>query len=587
MISPASKPLLDLLTSPSTSTKSLLTQPSARSAVQDARFDGLFRSTLERKPGRSKADRAGAGAADKLTKPADDRRAAGSSPAAPGGKTKSAERSDKPGTAEVGAASADVSERVSTAEGSKVSADDSDPTAAAEAGADGAASGDQVDGTGAAQLPVAVQDPASDPAASASMEPGSDQAMAAGTGNGGAGSQQGNGEASPAAPNTAQHHAEAKAAPAITVARFNEQLLTADPRRMLLGLEAPGSRMLSGEPRSQSLATRLGERVRSASTGERNDASERSVAAGHAGVLQSHSSGVSESAGVASAAGSTGRLANSGIPDAAAASSGPEQQAEKKHDGGTSSGNATPPPVNTQPGQPNPVSSAAVAGPAAASTLPDRPAGNSTTPSTSPVAGSGPAGRAEAAKAETRQPDEAPRPDRAFAAQVERALALASRQAERPGAGNSPVTLRLRPENLGQLRIRLTVADDAVGVRIEVGTTEARRLLSDSMDSLRQSMQDKGLSLSKSSVLLDPSLAAEASKAQDWQPREAADSSRTPVPAWNGYQAGQQSLGAQQDRPGTSPDREQSRGRSGNRGGFFDAALLMTEPSGQRTAAGR
>jgi flagellar hook-length control protein FliK len=585
MISPASKPLLDLLTSPSTSSRSLLTQPSARPAAQDARFDGLLRSTLERKPGRSKADRAGAGPADKLTKPTGDGRAAGSSPAAVGGKAKAAERSDKAGAAEVGAASADVSDRASTAEGQKASADDSDPTAAAEAVAKCPSSGDPVDGAGSAQLLLAVQDPASNPAGSVSREPASGQAVAAGTGSGDAGTQQGKGDVGDAALSAAQSRAEAKAAPAITVARFNEQLLTADPRRMLLGLEAPGSRMLSGEPRSQSAAARLGERVRSGSKGEFNDAGERSIASGHAGALPSDGKGVPESPAPHSAAGSLGRSANSAA--AAAVPSGPEQQAEKKSDVAGSSGNPTPPAVSTQPGQPSPVPTAVVPGAATGSTLPDRPAANSNTPSASPVAGGGPAGRADTAKPESRQPDEAPRPDRAFAAQVERALALASRQAERPGAGNSPVTLRLRPENLGQLRIRLTVADEAVGVRIEVGTTEARRLLSDSMDSLRQSMQDKGLSLSKSSVLLDPSLGAETTKAQDWQSRDAAESSRTSAAAWSGHQAGQPALGLQQDRPGTSPDREQSRSRSGNRGGFFDAALLMTEPSGPRTVAGR
>lgn len=68
------------------------------------------------------------------------------------------------------------------------------------------------------------------------------------------------------------------------------------------------------------------------------------------------------------------------------------------------------------------------------------------------------------------------------------------------------VTLRLAPESLGQLRVRLETAPGHVAVQFEVGSSSARELLDDSLARLRASLEAKGLTVDRASVVLDPSL---------------------------------------------------------------------------------
>ena len=196
-------------------------------------------------------------------------------------------------------------------------------------------------------------------------------------------------------------------------------------------------------------------------------------------------------------------------------------------------------------------------------------------------------------------PSEQQQASRALAQQVERAVASASRQAERLGAASGPITLRLKPESLGQVRIKLSVVSGAgeagkgLGVKIEVGSTDAQRLLSESLGSLRDAMKAKGLVLEQSAVTVDPSLAPGT-------PREAGQSIATCKQAeaeradatrqalhnkhdqldQHGQPRGGGALGQSGSDSGTNDHGRGRQSQRSARGGFFDGALLV--PGGQR-----
>lgn len=74
----------------------------------------------------------------------------------------------------------------------------------------------------------------------------------------------------------------------------------------------------------------------------------------------------------------------------------------------------------------------------------------------------------------------------AFAARVSRGLAAAISR----GAGD--VTLRLNPESLGFLRVRLEVRPEGVAARFEASTDAARRLLAQNSETLRAALEARG-----------------------------------------------------------------------------------------------
>jgi hypothetical protein len=92
--------------------------------------------------------------------------------------------------------------------------------------------------------------------------------------------------------------------------------------------------------------------------------------------------------------------------------------------------------------------------------------------------------------------DRALRFERAFEAQVGRGLAQALR------SGDGTVTLRLRPQHLGQLQVRVQVEDQRVTATFEARSAEAQRLLEDSRDSLRQQLEARGLRVERIEVRL-------------------------------------------------------------------------------------
>ena len=103
----------------------------------------------------------------------------------------------------------------------------------------------------------------------------------------------------------------------------------------------------------------------------------------------------------------------------------------------------------------------------------------------------------------TRSESAAPGNRAAFEAQVARGLAAAISQANESG-GRGSITLRLQPEALGPLQIRIELGDVAVGVRFLAGSPAARDLLESSMAGLRSSLESKGLAVEKLSVEVRP-----------------------------------------------------------------------------------
>ncbi len=69
------------------------------------------------------------------------------------------------------------------------------------------------------------------------------------------------------------------------------------------------------------------------------------------------------------------------------------------------------------------------------------------------------------------------------------------------GPGTSEITLRLEPDHLGQMRVRLSVDENQfVSARIQVESQEARSLIESSLQRLRDSLAEQGLKVEKFSV---------------------------------------------------------------------------------------
>ncbi|OAB61192.1 hypothetical protein AY599_00865 [Leptolyngbya valderiana BDU 20041] len=103
-------------------------------------------------------------------------------------------------------------------------------------------------------------------------------------------------------------------------------------------------------------------------------------------------------------------------------------------------------------------------------------------------------GRAQAPVAQ--RADQSLRFEKAFQAQVGRGLAQALQ------SGQGEVTLRLRPESLGQLSVRVRVEQNQVTATFEARHAEAKRMLEGSRDALRQQLESRGLTVERIEVRL-------------------------------------------------------------------------------------
>ncbi|MFI4881817.1 MAG: flagellar hook-length control protein FliK [Phycisphaerales bacterium JB064] len=169
----------------------------------------------------------------------------------------------------------------------------------------------------------------------------------------------------------------------------------------------------------------------------------------------------------------------------------------------------------------------------------------------------GPQGGAARGKAPTQAParsDQNLRFERVFEAQVSRGLAKALQ------SGDGSVTLRLRPQSLGQLSVRVHVEQNQVTATFEAHSAEAQRLLEGSRESLKQQLESRGLTVERIDVRLIEQTQESGTRVA-WSPDGGADS-------------GQDGQSLAHDRHGRgSPD---GGAQDGSRGG---APRVDDEPS--------
>ena len=97
--------------------------------------------------------------------------------------------------------------------------------------------------------------------------------------------------------------------------------------------------------------------------------------------------------------------------------------------------------------------------------------------------------------------------NRVFEAQVTRGLEAAIRQ------NGGSVTLRLKPETLGSLKIDLQITQGQVAAQLEATTAEARELLGKNLSTLRAALEAKGLTVRSVEVMVPPAPAGSESNA--------------------------------------------------------------------------
>lgn len=91
-----------------------------------------------------------------------------------------------------------------------------------------------------------------------------------------------------------------------------------------------------------------------------------------------------------------------------------------------------------------------------------------------------------------------------FAAQLGRGFSAVLRQ------NGGTLTLRMQPQELGDLTIRMDLKPGQVAAEFEVGSDQARQLLTDQMTSLRSALEARGLSVDKLTVHLSEQPTPEA-----------------------------------------------------------------------------
>lgn len=132
-------------------------------------------------------------------------------------------------------------------------------------------------------------------------------------------------------------------------------------------------------------------------------------------------------------------------------------------------------------------------------------------PANSPfILRSGPAAaRTDAAPRPGAAPSASPARTEAFAAQMSRILTTAAAK------GGGTMTMRLAPESLGAVTVRVGVESGVVTARFEAANAAARDLLDASLSALRSSLEAKGLSVDRLQVELAPTAPPRAPEDQD------------------------------------------------------------------------
>lgn len=160
------------------------------------------------------------------------------------------------------------------------------------------------------------------------------------------------------------------------------------------------------------------------------------------------------------------------------------------------------------------------------------------------------------------QPNQPAEPETLLAGQALRGLAAALRN-----HGGS-VSMRLMPESLGEMRVRMKLEGSRLEAKIEVTSIEARRLLSEQSGELRAALEARGVSVERLEIHAAKSLDPDTSA-----------SGATHDTSWGS------SGGADQGFTGGNEDRESDRARSGpehraDEVQDADPSVISAEPRG-------
>lgn len=138
------------------------------------------------------------------------------------------------------------------------------------------------------------------------------------------------------------------------------------------------------------------------------------------------------------------------------------------------------------------------------------------------------------------------KPDETFAAQLQRGLAAALKD-------GGTVTMRLNPEKLGAVQVRLEVQDGQVAAAFRAESPEARRLLNQELPALRSALEARGLEVDR--IHIDTPAARHDAGGQGQQaPDHTAAQDQHTRDAWN--QQRQEAANSHEHRDGAMP-REQ------------------------------
>lgn len=122
------------------------------------------------------------------------------------------------------------------------------------------------------------------------------------------------------------------------------------------------------------------------------------------------------------------------------------------------------------------------------------------------------------------------KPEAPVPAAALRGLAAALRQ------GGGTVTMRLAPEALGSLKVQITTHESKIIARFEASTDQARRLLSEHVESLRSAMESRGLTVDR--IVIERSQGWTPEGAGSWESRNDRPSGGAGMPEesqpWNG-----------------------------------------------------
>ncbi len=136
---------------------------------------------------------------------------------------------------------------------------------------------------------------------------------------------------------------------------------------------------------------------------------------------------------------------------------------------------------------------------------------------------------------------EAAQHEQATVAAANRGLDVALKQ-----QGGS-VQMRLAPESLGALKVEMTISRGVVAATLQASTPEARELLTRNIETLRSSLEAKGLSVERLSITLAPASQG-GSSGQSFNTNSGPQSQHQPAQGSGGQQSSDHDAGGERSR---------------------------------------